>query len=131
MKMGLGQGKRIVVIGGSAAGAAAGARVKRLYPNAEVYLFEKGKYVSYGACELPYFLSGEISSVSQLQLYTPEQLSVEKNITVLSETEVLEIGVKQLEFLDLKTLRWEVKLMLLMLLNLKAVLLVLLMQLQV
>ena len=91
MKMGLGQGKRIVIIGGSAAGAAAGARVKRLYPNAEVYLFEKGKYVSYGACELPYFLSGEISSVSQLQLYTPEQLSAEKNITVLSETKVLEI----------------------------------------
>ena len=99
MRLGLGQGKRIAVIGGSAAGAAAAARIKRLYPNAQVYLFEKGKYVSYGSCELPYFLSGEISSASKLQLYTPEQLSSEKNITVATQTQVNNIDRSKQELL--------------------------------
>lgn len=91
MRVGLGKGKRIVVIGGSAAGAAAAARAKRLYPNADVFILEEGPYVSYGSCELPFYLNGEIDSIEKLQLFTPQNLATEKNIDVYIRTKVLEI----------------------------------------
>jgi NADPH-dependent 2,4-dienoyl-CoA reductase/sulfur reductase-like enzyme len=88
---GRGKGQRIVVVGGSAAGAAAAARAKRFYPNASVVLFEAGPYVSFGACELPFYLSGEIESLDRLQLYTPRRLAEEKKIKVFAGTRVSEI----------------------------------------
>ena len=85
---GRGRGLRIVIIGGSAAGASAGARAARLYPKADIFLFEKGPYVSYGACELPFFISDDIQNLDQLQLLTPDELASQKNIDVHINTEI-------------------------------------------
>lgn len=53
---------RIVVVGASAAGLRAAARAKRLMPNAEITVIDQAKIISYGACGLPYYLSGDIES---------------------------------------------------------------------
>lgn len=57
---------KIVVIGASAAGLKAACRARRLLPNAEVTVVEAGEYISYSACGLPYYLSGEISDFKNL-----------------------------------------------------------------
>lgn len=50
-----------VVIGGDAAGMSAASKAKRDEPDLDVIVFEKGKWVSYGACGLPYYIKGEIN----------------------------------------------------------------------
>lgn len=59
-------GNKIVIIGGVACGPKAAARVKRLDPDAEVTVLEKGEEISYGACGLPFYLEGEIKDVAEL-----------------------------------------------------------------
>ncbi len=58
--------RKILVIGGVACGPKAAARARRLDPNAEITLIEKGKDISYGACGLPFYLEGEIKDVKEL-----------------------------------------------------------------
>lgn len=74
--------RRIIVIGGMAAGPSAAAKAARLNPNADVVLFEQTENISYGICEVPYVISGEIDNEDKLVIYTPERLSQEKRITV-------------------------------------------------
>jgi NADPH-dependent 2,4-dienoyl-CoA reductase/sulfur reductase-like enzyme len=59
-------GRKIVVIGGVACGPKAAARVKRLDPEAEVIILEQGEYISYGACGLPFYLSGVVKDLGEL-----------------------------------------------------------------
>ncbi len=59
-------GKRVVIIGGVACGPKAAARIKRLDPEAEVIMIEKGDEISYGACGLPFYLSDEFEDISEL-----------------------------------------------------------------
>ena len=54
------QHMRIIIIGGVAGGATAAARIRRLTEEAEILLIEKGKYISYANCGLPYYLGGII-----------------------------------------------------------------------
>jgi NADPH-dependent 2,4-dienoyl-CoA reductase/sulfur reductase-like enzyme len=65
-------GKRVVV-GGVAGGASAAAKAKRENPELEVVFYEKSGWVSYGACGLPYVLSGEIPRLEKLVARTPEE----------------------------------------------------------
>lgn len=58
----------IVIVGGVAAGPKAAATVARRLPEARITLFEKGPYISYGSCGLPYFASGDINSFEELTL---------------------------------------------------------------
>ncbi|WP_370657351.1 FAD-dependent oxidoreductase [Deinococcus sp. KNUC1210] len=51
---------RIVVVGGVAAGMSAASRARRQNPDAEVVVFERGDWISYGACGLPYVIGGEV-----------------------------------------------------------------------
>ena len=51
---------RIIIIGGVAGGATAAARIRRLTEETEILLFEKGKYISYANCGLPYYIGGII-----------------------------------------------------------------------
>ena len=51
---------KIVIVGGVAGGATAMARLRRLDENAEIVLFERGKYISFANCGLPYHVGGEI-----------------------------------------------------------------------
>ena len=64
--------KKLVVIGGNAAGMSAASKARRTNPNLEITVFEKGGFVSYAACGLTYLISGVLSDVSDLILRTPE-----------------------------------------------------------
>src|SRR5512142_1047892 len=57
---------QIVVIGANAAGAKAACKAKRVNPGAEVTLIDKGEFISYGACGIPYFISDTITDVKDL-----------------------------------------------------------------
>lgn len=74
--------RKVVIIGGSAAGPAAAAKAKRVNPKNEVILYEQGPYISIGTCELPYVLSGEIESVEKIVFFTPESFEAEKGAKV-------------------------------------------------
>ena len=74
--------RRILVVGGMAAGPSAAAKAVRTNPNAEVIMFEATETVSYGICEAPYAISGLIQDESRLLVYTPGRLKDEKGITV-------------------------------------------------
>jgi NADPH-dependent 2,4-dienoyl-CoA reductase/sulfur reductase-like enzyme/rhodanese-related sulfurtransferase len=86
--------KKIIIIGGVAAGATAAAKIRRLSESAEITLIERGPYVSYANCGLPYFISGDITNRSKLLLQTPEGFLKRYNVNVLIETEALEINRK-------------------------------------
>ena len=53
------QRKRYLIVGGVAGGATAAARLRRLTEEAEIILFEKGEYISYANCGLPYYIGGD------------------------------------------------------------------------
>jgi len=82
---------RILVIGGVAGGMSAAARARRLNEQAEIIVFEKGKYVSFANCGLPYHVGGEIEQDSYLLLHTPETLKAELDLDVRIEHEVIGI----------------------------------------
>ena len=83
--------ERILIIGGVAGGATAAARVRRLSETAEITLVERGPYVSFANCGLPYFLSGDITKRSQLLLQTPEGFDGRYGVKVRLNTEAQEI----------------------------------------
>ncbi len=97
--------KRIIVIGGNAAGPSAAAKAKRFNPSAEVILIESGMFISTGNCELPYLLSGEIDDYSKLLFYTPDAFLKEKLVNVLINHFVKSIDAKrkEIEVLDKRT----------------------------
>ncbi len=83
--------KRYVIIGGVAAGATAAARLRRQDEEAEITLVEKGPYVSFANCGLPYFIGGDIKRRSKLLLQTPEGFWSRYRVQVLLNTEAVEI----------------------------------------
>ncbi len=58
---------RVVVVGANACGAKAGCRIKRLLPYAEVIMVDKDEYISYGACGIPYYVSGDVATEDALR----------------------------------------------------------------
>jgi len=83
--------KRIVIVGGVAAGATAAARARRIDAECEIVLVERGPYISYANCGLPYFLSGDIKERSSLLLQTPEGFGDKYGVDVRVNTEVVEV----------------------------------------
>lgn len=83
--------KRIVIVGGVAGGASAAARARRLSEEAEIIVFERGPFVSFANCGLPYFVGGEIADPSDLVLQSPEKLRKRFNLDVRVLTEVTRI----------------------------------------
>lgn len=75
-------GGRLVVVGGDAAGMSAASRARRLRPDVEIVVLERGDIVSYGACSLPYYISGVVDSRSDLIVYDPEFFRRERHIDV-------------------------------------------------
>ena len=57
---------RIVVVGANAAGAKAAAKAKRMNPRAEVTLVDRGNFISYGACGIPYYVSDTVKEITEL-----------------------------------------------------------------
>ncbi|MFC4709037.1 FAD-dependent oxidoreductase [Enterococcus eurekensis] len=83
--------KKIVIVGGVAGGASTAARVRRLDEHAEIVMFERGPFVSFSNCCLPFHLSETIEKAEDLVLMTPEQFHKQYNITAKVNQEVIKI----------------------------------------
>ncbi|MBE0557796.1 MAG: FAD-dependent oxidoreductase, partial [Proteobacteria bacterium] len=82
---------KVCIIGGVAGGATAAARLRRLDEKAQIIMFERGDYISFANCGLPYHVSGRIKERSKLLLQTPERLWANFRIEVRVRNEVLAI----------------------------------------
>ncbi len=83
--------KRILIVGGVAGGASAAARTRRLSEDAEIVMFERGEYVSFANCGLPYHIGGMIPERDRLLVQTPESLRRRFRIDVRTRMEVVRI----------------------------------------
>jgi NADPH-dependent 2,4-dienoyl-CoA reductase/sulfur reductase-like enzyme/rhodanese-related sulfurtransferase len=83
--------KKILIIGGVAGGATAAARARRTDETAEITVLERGPYVSYANCGLPYFIAGDIQKRSALLLQTPEGFDGRYGVKVHLRTEAVAI----------------------------------------
>lgn len=86
-----------IIIGGVAGGATAAARIRRADENAEIVLVEKGKYISYANCGLPYYIGGVIKSRDKLFVQTPEAFSRRFNVDVRTRHKALSIDTERHE----------------------------------
>lgn len=91
--------KKFVIIGGVAGGATAAARLRRLDESAEITVLEKGPYVSFANCGLPYFISRDIQRRSHLLLQTPEGFFGRYRVNVRTKTEAIAIDRQKKEVL--------------------------------
>lgn len=83
---------KILIIGGVAGGASAAARARRLSEDAEIIMFERGNFVSFANCGLPYHIGGDIKERSKLLLQTPESFLARFNVDVRVMNEVVSIN---------------------------------------
>ncbi|GAB4153011.1 MAG: FAD-dependent oxidoreductase [Roseiflexaceae bacterium] len=99
--------KKIVIIGGVAAGMSAAARLRRLDEQATIVVLERDRYVSYANCGLPYHIGGTIPKRESLLVVTPEHLRATLNLDVRTEHEVISVDrdAKVVEVLDHTTQR--------------------------
>ena len=86
---------KILIVGGVAGGATAATRLRRLSEENQVIIFEKGQYVSFANCGLPYHISGTIDKRDALLLQTPESLNERYNLDVRVFSEVLSINTAE------------------------------------
>jgi NADPH-dependent 2,4-dienoyl-CoA reductase/sulfur reductase-like enzyme/rhodanese-related sulfurtransferase len=82
---------KVLIVGGVAGGATAAARARRISETADITLIERGPYVSYANCGLPYYISRDIQKRSRLLLQTPEGFDSRYGVKVLVDTEAVEI----------------------------------------
>ncbi len=82
---------KIVIIGGVAGGASAAAKARRMDETAQIVMIERGPFVSYANCGLPYHVSGEIKKRRELFVSTPERLKTRFNIDVRTRHEAVRI----------------------------------------
>ncbi len=85
---------KTVIIGGVAGGASAAARLRRLDEKAEITILERGEYVSFANCGLPYFIGGVIPEKKNLTLQTPESFQVRFRIRVRANCEAIKIDAQ-------------------------------------
>jgi len=83
---------KVVVVGGVAGGASAAARLRRLNEDAEIIMFEKGEYISFANCGLPYYIGEVITEKDKLVVQTPEGMKERFNIDVRINSEVVNIN---------------------------------------
>lgn len=86
---------KIIIIGGVAGGATTAARIRRADETAEIVLLEKGKYISYANCGLPYYIGGVIEEREKLFVQTPESFGVRFRVDVRVENEVIFIDKRK------------------------------------
>lgn len=83
--------KKILIIGGVAGGASTAARLRRLDETSEIIMFERGSYISYANCGLPYHIGNVIKERESLLLQTPEAMQKKYNVDVRVDSEVIKI----------------------------------------
>jgi NADPH-dependent 2,4-dienoyl-CoA reductase/sulfur reductase-like enzyme/rhodanese-related sulfurtransferase len=93
---------KLVIVGGVAGGATAAARARRISEDTEIVLFERGAYVSFANCGLPYYIGDVIRNRDDLEVSTPENLKARYRIDIRTRTEVMSIdrSRKMLQVLD-------------------------------
>ena len=96
---------RVVVVGGVAGGMSAAARLRRRDEEADIIVVERGPYVSFANCGLPYYVGGEIADPARLLLHTPQSLKAALNLDVRINSEVTAIdpGAHSLRVTNTKT----------------------------
>lgn len=97
--------KKVIIIGGVAGGASAAARLRRLDEQAEIIMIDRGEYISFANCGLPYYIGGVIPERSDLVVQTVESMESRFNLDIRVRTEVLGIDPekKELTIKDLNT----------------------------
>lgn len=87
--------EKVVIVGGVAGGASAAARLRRLNENIEIVMFERGEYISFANCGLPYYVGEVIKERESLLLQTPEKMKERFNIDVRVNSEVISVNAKE------------------------------------
>lgn len=82
---------KVLIVGGVAGGAGTAARLRRNDEHAEIIMFEKGPYISFANCGLPYYIGGVITDKAKLQLQTPESFHARFDVDVRVNNEVLRV----------------------------------------
>ena len=83
---------KVIIVGGVAGGAGTAARLRRNDESAEIIMMERGQYISYANCGLPYYVGGVITDKGALQLQTPERFHQRFGVDVRTESEVLSVN---------------------------------------
>ncbi|PQQ66226.1 FAD-dependent oxidoreductase [Acetivibrio saccincola] len=98
-------GKKVLIVGGVAGGASTAARLRRMDEDAEIIIFERGEYISFANCGLPYYIGGTITERRMLLVQTPERMKSMFNIDVRTQNEVIKIKreEKRIVVKDLKS----------------------------
>ena len=94
---------KVLIVGGVAGGASCAARLRRLDEFAEIIMFERGEFISFANCGLPYHISGVIKNEDDLLLQTPQSFKKRFNIDVRIMTEAMSVDAagKTLQLKDL------------------------------
>jgi len=86
---------KVLIVGGVAGGASTATRLRRLDEKAEIIMFERGNYISFANCGLPYYLSDTIQKKEDMVVQTPESLGKRFNLDIRIRQEVTEIDRKE------------------------------------
>ena len=81
----------IVIIGGNPAGLSAASAIRRLHSDWKIDVYEKGEYISYGACGIPYYVSDEIQDINSLITLTKEQMENKRKIPIHLHHEITDV----------------------------------------
>ena len=98
-------GQKVLIVGGVAGGASTAPRLRRLDEQAEIIMFERGEYVSFANCGLPYYIGGEIREKAALTVQTPQDFIGKFNIDVrvLNEVTAIDTANKTVTVQNLRT----------------------------
>ena len=88
---------KVIIIGGVAGGASAAARLRRLDERAEIIMLEKGAFISFANCGLPYYIGGEITDAHDLFLQSPESFNERFRVDVRVHSEAIAIDREKQE----------------------------------
>jgi NADPH-dependent 2,4-dienoyl-CoA reductase/sulfur reductase-like enzyme len=96
--------RKLIVIGGDAAGMTAASKIRREQPKRGIIVFERGHHTSYAACGIPYYIAGQVESEEDLIARKPEVFREKQNIDVRTRHEVIEIdsGNKKVKVKDIE-----------------------------
>jgi NADPH-dependent 2,4-dienoyl-CoA reductase/sulfur reductase-like enzyme len=97
--------KKVVIVGGVAGGATALTRLRRLDEKAEIVMLERGEYISFANCGLPYYIGGTIEDREKLVVHSPEAIMEKYGVIVRNLSEVTKINKeeKNVEVKNIKT----------------------------
>lgn len=93
--------KKVLIVGGVAGGASTAARLRRMDETIEIVMFERGEYISFANCGLPYYIGGAIEDREELLIQTPEAMNARFNIDVRVKQEVVSIN-KEAKTIEVK-----------------------------